>query len=524
VCDDEKTDVLDLDGNKLLEIDSKYAVSSENGLIYYYEETENFDDWDHTTVMDINKNVIIENVKELFVGTNEVSLVRSSTDGNVYCIYNDGKISKIGDYTDVSLINRERVIGKRNNRWYVMNFDGSIINSFEAEKIVNSCDGDGNVPGGVSDYQMNLNVVITQNENGKYCVYSANEEKCLLTELTFAKEIEDGYFLACSEEGDAVYKSTKTGIEKTLSGNNFFLAAYLNGVTGIIYKDGSVKFFDISGKLLNDAGKVKLEKYTYFSGRKEDGSFAQCFYIEAYEDDLSAGTHYVYDSTGKLIEGGLNTPIALCKNSIIYNYKIFDLNKKLLLEYDSYNSTLMEKYITCNANKSSIVSYDGYYIVEPGIIEKFGWDETNEYIALKVNGKWGVYKLTEKDKAKNPLVVKKSEDKKQEETTTAAKNVETTKANNLVPEKIGQVKKLKVNSPKRRVLVVKYKAVKNAKKYQIQYSTSRKFKKKVSNKTTSKIKCTIKKLKSKKKYYIRVRAINGANKGKWSSIKKITIK
>ena len=65
--------------------------------------------------------------------------------------------------------------------------------------------------------------------------------------------------------------------------------------------------------------------------------------------------------------------------------------------------------------------------------------------------------------------------------------------------------------------------VKGAKKYDIQVSTSKKFKKVLYKKTVKKTKVTLssKKLKGKKKLYVRVKAV-GAKK--WSNPVKITIK
>lgn len=80
---------------------------------------------------------------------------------------------------------------------------------------------------------------------------------------------------------------------------------------------------------------------------------------------------------------------------------------------------------------------------------------------------------------------------------------------------------------KGRKLVVRWNAVKDAKGYQLQYALNKKFKKKKSIQT-KKTKYTIKKLKKKKTYYIRVRAykMNGKKKvyGKWSTVKKVKIK
>ena len=83
-----------------------------------------------------------------------------------------------------------------------------------------------------------------------------------------------------------------------------------------------------------------------------------------------------------------------------------------------------------------------------------------------------------------------------------------------------RVSKLK----KGRKLVVRWNAVKGTKGYQLQYALNKKFKKKKSIQT-KKTKYTIKKLKKKKTYYIRVRAykMNGKKKvfGKWSTVKAV---
>ena len=101
------------------------------------------------------------------------------------------------------------------------------------------------------------------------------------------------------------------------------------------------------------------------------------------------------------------------------------------------------------------------------------------------------------------------------------------------PSKTVKVKapsKVKLTSAKNgkgKKLTVKWKKVTGAKGYQLQYALNKKFKKKKSVQT-KKTKYTIKKLKKKKTYYIRVRAykMNGKKKvyGKWSTVKKVKIK
>lgn len=86
-----------------------------------------------------------------------------------------------------------------------------------------------------------------------------------------------------------------------------------------------------------------------------------------------------------------------------------------------------------------------------------------------------------------------------------------------------------VKSTKKKKATIKWKKVSDANGYEIQYSTSKKFKSKkmvtVGKSTTKK---NVKKLSSKKKYYVRIRAyktIAGKKKyGKWSKIKSVKIR
>lgn len=93
---------------------------------------------------------------------------------------------------------------------------------------------------------------------------------------------------------------------------------------------------------------------------------------------------------------------------------------------------------------------------------------------------------------------------------------------------VGKIKKVSRKSNKYKVLV-KYKKVKNAFKYEIQYATHKKFKAgKTKTKRTNKTKYTITKLKNRTTYYIRVRAyryqFGERVYGKWSKVKRLKIK
>lgn len=105
-----------------------------------------------------------------------------------------------------------------------------------------------------------------------------------------------------------------------------------------------------------------------------------------------------------------------------------------------------------------------------------------------------------------------------------------TQGNKLITPSKTTLAKIVIKSVKasgKRKITIKWKKTTAAKGYQIQYSTNKKFKSKKS-KTTSKTSLTVKNLKKKKTYYIRVRAyqkINGIKSyGKWSLVKKIKIR
>ena len=121
----------------------------------------------------------------------------------------------------------------------------------------------------------------------------------------------------------------------------------------------------------------------------------------------------------------------------------------------------------------------------------------------------------------------------QKETTTAPvtttkQPVTTQKATMTSALKPTRVSVKKPVNIKRKSVKLSWKKAKRAKKYQIQYSLNKKFKKAKKYKTktisTAKLKYTVKKLTKKKKYYFRVRGVNGKSYGAWSKIKSVVIK
>ena len=89
--------------------------------------------------------------------------------------------------------------------------------------------------------------------------------------------------------------------------------------------------------------------------------------------------------------------------------------------------------------------------------------------------------------------------------------------------KLAKAKISKLTAGKKQ-LTVKFAKVKNAKSYKVQVSTDKKFKKNVTTKTTKSTSLTIKKLKTNKKYYVRVQAVAGKKTGAYSAVKNVKVK
>ena len=125
---------------------------------------------------------------------------------------------------------------------------------------------------------------------------------------------------------------------------------------------------------------------------------------------------------------------------------------------------------------------------------------------------------TEKNVAGNIVATTTAAPKKEEPTTqtvatTAANESGITTANTIANVKIKSAKVTKKKSAK-----VTWKKVSGAKQYQVQYSLNKKFKKSKIKKT-GKLTIVLSKLAGGKKYFVRVRGINGSDKGPWSKTK-----
>lgn len=91
------------------------------------------------------------------------------------------------------------------------------------------------------------------------------------------------------------------------------------------------------------------------------------------------------------------------------------------------------------------------------------------------------------------------------------------------PVRLTKIQLKSAKNNKKRTISVKWKKIKDARKYKIQFATNKKFKN-AKVRICKKTSYQIKKLKKGKTYYARVRAVNGKEQGKWSKAKKVKIK
>ena len=125
---------------------------------------------------------------------------------------------------------------------------------------------------------------------------------------------------------------------------------------------------------------------------------------------------------------------------------------------------------------------------------------------------------TEKNVAGNIVATTTAAPKKEEPTT---QTVATTAANESGITTTNTIAKVKIKSAKvtkKKSVKVTWKKAAGTKKYQVQYSLNKKFKKS-KTKTTGKLSIILNKLAGGKKYFVRVRGINGSDKGPWSKTK-----
>lgn len=196
--------------------------------------------------------------------------------------------------------------------------------------------------------------------------------------------------------------------------------------------------------------------------------------------------------------------------------------------FDLHNTDVDSGEVIAYADVKSTGGEDVFQTIE-GKIEKEITGVHDLYIVFRSNNSDELFKFDywqfEKAPEPTPDIPSPSQPSQPSQTSNPSVSVNTpepvvTSTPDLA--KPAKVKKLVVKKKGNKV-VVSWKKVNGAKKYQVVYSTDKKLKKGVKKITVKTTKCTIKKLKSKKTYYFKVRAYAGNEYGKYSAKKKIKL-
>ena len=198
----------------------------------------------------------------------------------------------------------------------------------------------------------------------------------------------------------------------------------------------------------------------------------------------------------KIVLEGLNA------RSYVERYAWFPYNINSANDIDSNDAS----------GSTALFDYDSGKLTDNGFL----------YASLGNPKGYETYKLTDADKyvyeeptTQQPptTATPKVEETTTQVTPTTVVPVETTKATT-----IGKVKIKSAKLTKKKSVKVTWKKAAGTKKYQVQYSLNKKFKKSKTKKT-GKLSIVLNKLAGGKKYFVRVRGINGSDKGPWSKTK-----
>ena len=176
--------------------------------------------------------------------------------------------------------------------------------------------------------------------------------------------------------------------------------------------------------------------------------------------------------------------------------------------------------------KNPIKTGDAYYIY----MQTSSWKEATDYVFLIrrvefLDASGNVIKTIDKSNKPTPApaLTEPSSTTPKPDPTTAAPTKTTTPPTVTTVTKPAKVKSVKVTAKKKK-LNVSWKKVSGATGYEVKAATNNKFTKGKKTATVKKNKATLKKLKAKKMYYVKVRAFKTVNGkkyvGKWSKVVK----
>lgn len=521
---DGKYGVIDLKGKEVVKCEYDYIEVSDDGDYFYiYDKKE-----DYAGLMDKKGNVIIpfsNHYKQISVSYGD-SIKTTTSNKVIFQKLNSNTITKVleidseqeADYISENAI---KVRDTSRRRYSVYKIEGETT-----RRVFDDCQSVEVL--GVSQkyyylvdnkYIVNRDCEVVQEVDG-YVGYAGNnylyiaddhDKKIRLFNMIkntmVDVEIPDEWgYPRFTEFGDV-------GFYIGHAKDNIFL---FGTISGMAVESGAGN----SDVLINDEGKI-ISKI--FSGQLS---------LWAYEKIMTAPYDWygVYNYEGKYIGAlGCDVDDAIVvpeSNFIVVNRKgkieVYDNNlyeikalskytelllvNKMLVGYDEDKNDVYMDYngkklltITSGNGYSNNINYAKYNSQEVRKCKNCNGEFREGVIPVEFGDKWGIYQITSKDAyiSRKPTV-------------SIAK---------------AQIKKIKAGKKKVKLTIKK---INNVKGYLIQYGTNSKFKKyrkKFVNKTT----VTIKKLKSKKKYYFRVKGyITYGNEKyyskKWSKVKKVKVK
>lgn len=340
----------------------------------------------------------------------------------------------------------------------------------------------------------------------------------------------------------------KYRIDKQIEENSYFYKIFKNCCPNDVYiydQDGNLCASIVNNKIENNADDLFMyvkgdEKYVYLLGKD---------YVVKYVGTDVGSMDLVIESYcgDELLRKVAYEDVPLEKDKTYYNEideEIYSNN--ILTNLISEEGEITPLFDTWQDNRIIVDSDYEQGSEEQQDIEKEGQSSEKQKDAEEdgdnnLTGENTTSIVPEKEMKDDTTSVVSQESasvKQDGNPTDSNTSTDTTSANdnldksNSITEQVTVPAKVKISSIKNnktKVFTVKWKKVKNAKGYQIQYALNKKFTKGKKTKTTLKYTFMVKKLKKGKVYYVRVRAYNTDSKrtkvyGKWSSIKKIKIK
>ena len=377
----------------------------------------------------------------------------------------------------------------------------------------------------VHNYTKTVEKEATCTESGSYhytcpgCDHTYTEEaeatghKHEQTKEVKATCTEDGYYeYTCGDCGDSYQEPIKaTGhkheqtkeVKATCTEDGYY--EYTCGDCGDSYQE-SIK---ATGHKYEQTKKVKATCTT--GGYIEE----TCKYCQDVKKTTSVALRHDYKETktaATYTEKGYST---YCCNTCGHSYKDNYTNKKSLSKVN-YKKAYTAKTTSIKLNWTRNKNADGYVIYQ------------------KINGAWKKIATIKANKTTGYTVKKLKAGTTyyfrikaycKEGTKTAYSPVSATKKVTTAPKKVSISK---VSSPKSKSIKATWKKVSKASGYQMQICTNKKFNKNVISIVTKSTAKSRSKLKSKKTYYVRVRAYRTVDNvkvyGSWSTVKKVKCK